>query len=64
VMNGHDLEALVIAAHPLLNKYHERTHGRGTLTKTVVRRVVNDHLGFCPMPVATAFRALANSELQ
>jgi hypothetical protein len=63
-MNGHELEELVIKTHPSLNRYHARNKGRGMLTGAVVQRVLSDFPGFCPMPLATAFMALANSEIE
>jgi len=61
-MNGHDLEAALIQAHPPLQRY---TSGgkRGALTGNVVRRILMDYPDFCPVPIADALRNLATAEL-
>jgi len=59
-MNGHELEALVVAAHPSLNRYS--AGGRGKLTDSVVKRVLVDYPAFCPTPIVEAFTRLAATE--
>lgn len=60
-MNGHELEALIVTAHPSLNRYSGG--GRGKLLEAIINRVVLDYPDLCPAPVAEVFATLASAEL-
>lgn len=60
IMQGHDLENLVVGHFPVLRKWHGK--GRGKLTQAVAELVIRDFPPLCPEPLARLLKDLASGD--